>query len=114
MKFTCEPVQYAVAGDEFLALSEVANNPYDLCHPVYKIIGEGVCTLIVNGKVFTANVGQNAIIDSDRMLTYREDGTLQNTIVSGDYSDLYLIAGDNTITATEGFDVTVKPRWGRI
>ena len=114
VKFTCEAYQYAFSGNNFLGVANVAHNPYDLCHPVYQIVGEGVCTLTVNGKVFTVNVGQNAVIDTDKMLTYRTDGTLQNTIVKGDYADLHLKSGDNTITVTEGFNLAVKPRWGRI
>lgn len=114
VNFICEAHQYAVEGYEFMSMAAAKNNPYDLCHPIYKIVGEGVCTLNVNGKSFRVNVGQNAIIDTDKMITYREDGVLQNTIASGDYEDLYLMHGDNTITATSGFTVTVKPRWGKL
>ena len=114
VKFTCEPHQYALSGNEFIDIAEATTNPYDLCHPIYKIVGEGVCALTVNGNVFTVNVGQNALIDTDKMVTAREDGTLQNTISTGEYEGLYLMPGNNTITATDGFTVTVKPRWGQL
>lgn len=110
--FTCEPYLYAVSGSEFVSVDSSLFNPYCVSHPVYKIIGEGACTLTVNGKQFYVNVGQNAIIDTDRMITCREDGTLQNSISTGDYEDLYLNPGDNTILITEGFELTVKPKWG--
>lgn len=80
-------------------------------HPVYKILGEGVCTLTVNGKTMTANVGQNLTIDTDRQLAYRSDGTLNNTAVTGNYEDLVLVEGDNKVTITDGFDLKVIPYW---
>ncbi len=113
VKFTCDPYQYAVSGASFRAIGTV-NNPYDISHPLYKIVGTGACTITANGKQFKVNVTGNALIDTDRMVTYKEDGTLQNTSATGDYEDLYLAPGNNTITATSGFTVTVKPRWGQL
>lgn len=90
---------------------EIHWNPYETAHPVYKITGEGMCTLEVNGKQMTANVGQNLTIDTDRMLAYREDGTLQNTAVTGNYEDLYLREGETEIKITTGFELKVIPNW---
>ena len=70
-----------------------------------------MCTLEVNGKSMTANVGQNLTIDTDRMVAYREDGTLQNTAVTGDYEDLYIPQGDVQILVSAGFDLQVTPNW---
>ena len=68
----------------------------------------------MNGNVFTADVGQNVTIDTDRMIAYREDGELVNTSVTGDYEVLYLQHGKNTLSATSGFTVQVIPGWRRL
>lgn len=87
-------------------------NPYDRCMPLYRITGEGTCALKVNGKMMTANVGQNLSIDSRRMIAYREDGEMMNTKVSGDYEGLWLPSGDCDISVTAGFGLSITPRWG--
>lgn len=109
--FLCDPFNYLTSGKYEYGISQVLHNPYYLSHPVYKITGEGMCEIYVNGKSMTANVGQNLTIDTELMLTYREDGTMMNTAVAGDYMDLYLQEGENEIAATEGFDVKVIPNW---
>ena len=58
-----------------------------------------------------ANVGQNITIDTERMIAYRTDGAMQNTAVSGDYEDLYLLEGANQIVITSGFGLKVIPNW---
>ena len=99
------------AGTQEYTTQQAAENPYHLSHPVYKITGEGMCTLTVNGKTMTANVGQNITIDTERKVSYRQDGTVQNTEVTGWYEDLYLMSGTNTISVTSGFDLSVIPNW---
>ena len=108
---TCAPGVFVKQGTLEQSVENVLLNPYSLSHPEYIITGEGTCTLTVNGNEVTANVGQNLIIDTDRMISYRSDGTLQNTALAGDYEGLYLESGENTITITEGFQVKVKPNW---
>lgn len=110
-KFTCDPFMYLKNGKREYDMSDVLYNPYDVSHPVYKITGEGVCKLSVNGQEMRANVGQNLIIDTERMIAYRTDGTMQNTSVAGDYEDLYLQEGDNQITSTSGFNLKIIPNW---
>lgn len=107
----CKPGAFLQGGVLEYAVNEVLQNPYSECHPEYKIIGEGVCELTVNGNMMKANVGQNLIIDTDRMLTYRTDGTVQNAEVTGDYQKLYLQPGENAITITDGFDLRIVPNW---
>ena len=112
--FACDPYQYLTAGASLADLpadGKLQNPLSETAHPIYKITGEGVCTLTVNGYELTANVGQNLIIDTERRLTYRVDGTLQNTAISGDYDKLQLIAGENTISVTDGFALQVQPNW---
>lgn len=109
--FTCEPYEYLMIGKEFLPPEDVSFNPYELSHPEYKITGEGNCTLTVNGKTMKANIGQNLTIDTDRMIAYKEDGDIINTSVTGNYDDLYLKPGENIISVSSGFSLTVKPNW---
>ena len=81
-------------------------------HPLsYIISGEGRCTITVNGKNMTANIGQNLTIDTELMIAYRTDGTTANTAVKGDYEDLYLQPGENQIGITRGFSMEVIPNW---
>lgn len=107
---TFDGLQYLMSGQMEYPYKEVEWNPYIECHPTYKITAEGMCELNVNGKIMTANVGQNLTIDTDRMIAYRSDGTLNNTKVSGNYEDLYLKPGENSIEFTGG-TLVVVPNW---
>lgn len=108
---TRDGLYYLNSGLREHGAEEIQWNPYETSHPVYKIAGEGVCTLEVNGKQITANVGQNLTIDTDRMVAYRQDGTLQNTDVTGRYEDLYLKEGEINIEISTGFDLKIIPNW---
>ena len=108
--FTCSPYQFAYEGELEVPAADLYNN-YDLSRPIFYIQGEGVCRIAVNGKEVSINVGQNATIDTDLMIAYRNDKTIVNADTSGDYDWLWLRPGLNTITATAGFLVTLKPRW---
>lgn len=108
--FTCTPYEFEREGKK--PRSNIDYNAYDLCKPTYQIAGEGVCTLTVNGKTMTANIGQNLTIDSRKMLAYRADGTLMNTSVTGRYEDLWIPHGDCEISITSGFTLQIIPNWG--
>lgn len=109
--FVCDPYTYLVSGDIAIESGTIINPTLVVSHPVYKITGEGMCTLTVNGKTMTANVGQNVSIDTDRQVAYKDDGTSQNAALTGDYEDLYLQVGSNTVSATDGFTVSIYPSW---
>lgn len=109
--FTCSPFIRLKEGKKWKSAEEAMKNPGTACHPVYKIEGEGVCILKVNEKSLAVNVGQNVIVDTERMLAYKNDGTMQNTKVMGDYDALWLKKGNNTFQATPGFKVSVMPNW---
>ena len=109
--FICEGYAYLQDGTREYEIGNVQYNPYETCKPIYFIRGEGVCTLTINRKAMTANVGKNLTINTDLMLAYREDGSLMNTAVSGDYEDLYLYPGENEISITDGFELKVIPNW---
>lgn len=110
--FICKPFEYLVEGKRECDTKEVLFNPYCVCRPIYKIKGEGICTLTVNGNTMFANIGQNLTIDTERMMAYRTDGELQNTSVTGEYESMYLKEGENEITITDGFDMKIIPNWG--
>lgn len=110
--FICKPFEYLVEGKRECDTKEVLFNPYGVCRPIYKIKGEGICTLTVNGNAMSANIGQNLTIDTERMMAYRTDGELQNTSVTGEYESMYLKEGENEITITDGFDMKIIPNWG--
>ncbi len=110
--FFCYGYSYFNSGIEKYSMEEASYNPYHTSHPIYIIRGEGVCNLKVNGKSMTVrNVGQNVTIDTELMIAYRTDGTVENTAVSGDYEDLYLKPGYNELQITNGFSVEVIPNW---
>ncbi len=111
VSFTCEPYTYLRNGKVKMKSEEAEQNPYLLCKPVYYVQGEGLCVINVNGKDMEANVSGNLIIDTERMLAYREDGTLGNTKITGEYEDLYLKPGRNRISVSPGFTMRVKPNW---
>lgn len=112
VNFLCEGYAYLSRGQENYDAAKVAYNPYSVCHPTYFISGNGTCTLTVNGNEMKAVVGQSLVINTDLMLAYSEDsGELQNTAVTGNYEDLYLEEGDNTIIITDGFGLSVIPNW---
>lgn len=110
-EFTCDPYAYRVEGEKEIQAAGEIYNPWARCCPIYRIAGEGLCEISVNGKIFRANIGQEIIIDSERMLAYKNDGTSRNTDANGDYSDLWLIPGDNTISVTPGFSISMQPGW---
>lgn len=109
--FLCEPFEYLESGTDEYEIEDVKLNPYYMSKPIYKITGEGVCTLTVNGNEMTANVGQNLTIDTGLMIAYREDGMLQNTAVKGDYEGLYLNTGENQINIDGNVSLKIIPNW---
>lgn len=109
--FICEPFQYHDSGTAELTPEMARFNPYYTARPIYYITGNGTATLTVNGYPMTAIVGGNLTIDTDRMIAYRDNGTLENTSVTGDYDDLILNPGENTITITNGFTLKVRPNY---
>lgn len=108
---TLDGLHYLRAGELEYSINDVKWNAHELAHPTYKIIGEGNCTLVVNGNEMKANITQNLTIDTDRMIAYRNDGVIKNTSVTGYYDNLYLISGENKIEISKGFELKVIPNW---
>lgn len=109
--FICDGYQYLIEGENEYEIEDVLYNPYAICHPTYKIVGTGACQLTVNGKNLKAEVSQNLLINTDLMMAYKEDATLTNAAITGNYEELYLQEGDNTITLSNGFKIKVIPNW---
>ena len=111
--FTCDPYMYVVDGQEEYAINDAAilTNAYEESHPVYIVTGSGTRTLTVNGNTATLTVNGTTVVDTERMITYTQaDHTLRNTRLTGNYEDLYLVPGANTISASAS-GVTIIPNW---
>ena len=111
VKFTLDPYCYLISGNESTELIGEFTNLYDVSMPVYRITGNGTCHLIVNGIDCMCSVTNHLIIDTARRVSYKDDGTSQNTCINKDYDMLWLLEGDNTIEITEGFSLEVTPNW---
>ncbi len=111
VNFTCNPYNYLFEGKSEKTLSELKWNPFEECHPLYIISGNGNCSLTVNGKTVRISVTEKTLIDTERMLTCLEDKTLKNTALTGKYEDLYLKTGENTFSYSSGFSVKAIPNW---
>ena len=110
-EFHCDPYAYLISGKEEMEKSAVEYNPYEICHPTYIITGEGMCGLAVNGKSMTANISGSLSIDTENMEAVNGSGQNRNTSVNGDYEDLWLNPGNNTIGISSGFQLGIIPNW---
>lgn len=111
--FTCSPSLYLNEGDYEIKLSGGSNslfNPYSESQPIYKISGNGTCVITVNGKQVKIDVNRNITVDTELMIAYMDD-TMKNTAVTGKYTDLNLMQGDNTVTISNGFTAVIIPKW---
>lgn len=108
--FVCEGYAYSKEGEE--ACTDFTNY-YETSRPLYVITGNSAGSLTINGKTFAVNVNQTLNIDTERRVAYRSNGNLANTSVSGDYEDMWLTPGYNTISVSSGLSLSVYPRWRR-
>lgn len=109
-EFLCDPYMYLAIGDEPIDSPETLENYYGVSHPDYILTGSGGCTVTVNGKELQAVVNGTLTINTDLMIAYNQDGVSQNNLITGDYEDLYLLPGVNTISVT-GAGLKVVPHW---
>ena len=112
LTFRCDPNLYVVNGLNSILIDSAKNikNNYAISKPIYTINGEGMCTLTVNNNSVTINVGQSIIINTEKELCYKNDGSKTN-ITTGKYKDLYLLEGNNTVTVSNGFTLSIVPNW---
>lgn len=67
--------------------------------PEYIITCDDICELIVNGKQCRTNPIDGKIrIDTKNELCYKSDGNIDNSMLSGEYDNLYLFSGQNTVS----------------
>lgn len=92
-------------------MSKTVLNALDICHPLYRIVGNGICSFSVNGNWMHANVQGELIIDTELQAAYREDGVKMNQKVTGDYTKLYFQSGKNELMIGSEFDFYITPRW---
>lgn len=110
-EFVLDPFAYTELGQQSVTNPTALENMGYKAKPIYKLYGEGMCELNVNGKIVKINVGQNATLDVEKEIATKDDGTNINTTVSGDYENLVLEEGHNTISVTDGFILYLTPRW---
>lgn len=78
----------------------IRNNGNIIAKPKMTIYGAGTINVKLNGtQIFVIELGneENITIDAAEMNAYK-DGVLKNRLVTGDYDELVLKAGKNTIT----------------
>lgn len=111
VKFTCEPFAYDnVTGNLEVDYKDLGINNGEISEPDYIIEGNGTCVITVNSKTFRVNVNGKAEINTNQRLI-KQAGVIVNNQAKGDYTDLLLRNGENTVTVSSGFNLTVKPNW---
>ena len=112
LTFRCDPGLYVISGLNPISIdsNKIIKNNYGISKPDYIINGEGMCTLTVNNKSITINVGQSIIINTEKELCFKNDGSMTN-ISTGGYKDLYLQEGNNDISISNGFTLSIIPNW---
>ena len=125
VKMHVQPFKYsAVEGTRTFTISSedeitINNSGNYVSKPVVTINGTGTINLEVNGyEVLVINLGDSAntvTIDTANMEAYNQNtGQLMNRDVTGDYDNLYLNAGSNTISWTgtiTQIQITNYSRW---
>lgn len=102
-KFTCDPYRYQAASDVAVNLTEQLMNNYAVSRPIYIITGNGACTLTVNGNAIPLTVDGELTINTEKQLCYKSQGVFANKAMTGEFSDLFLLQGKNTLALTDGF-----------
>lgn len=108
--FTVYPVEFLTSGETAIAAGTITN-PGSEAAPLYKITGSGSGVLTVNGKTMSYTSAGVLFIDTRRFIAYDGSGNDKNNQVAGDYLNLRLQPGENTVAATAG-TLAIYPRWG--
>lgn len=112
--FICDPIRYMVNSPVITFTGQTTFRNAFISRPVYIITGEGNCTITLNGKSVTINVGGSVTIDTDKMLAY--NGTnWSNYRVIGSLEDLKIDTGMICdFTVTNGFNVRIELNQGEL
>ena len=77
----------------------------DPCRPLYKYSASQDGSITVNGVQFNVFAGENIYIDVRRQIAYTSGGAV--SVVGGDYKNLILKNGSNSIVTSAGVSVTI-------
>ena len=112
IQFECEPFMYNLE-EEVITITtntEIENKGITISKPIYKVYGSGA-TLKVNNKEFNIySINDYIEIDTELMECYKENISM-NTNVKGNYTDLWLEEGKNTIEISGATKVEITPNW---
>lgn len=118
VKFTCNPYAWLVEGQQEIILKATNNiiNEFESSKPIYIIEGEGNFTLTVNDNPVTINVGQKLIVDTTLQLCLKDNELINLALKTGNFEDLWLQEGTNTITYSVGTggsinNIKLIPNW---
>jgi phage-related protein len=111
VKMEVYPYEFLNSGQTEITSYSSINNPADICKPLYKITGSGSGRLTVNGKYIDFTVDGTLYIDTRSKHTINGSGQDSDININGEYENLYLMPGSNSISCTAG-TLTVTPRWG--
>lgn len=120
--FVCEGRQYLIEGESPLDLDfrkqsgdygerALVWNPYDDSAPLYIVEGNGHFKMRVNGSPLDMDINGEITLDTRREVAYKRDMSSANTLVTCNYRNMYLKAGENVIEKTVGFNLKIIPRW---
>lgn len=109
---TRDGLRYLKSGLTEHDTEEITLNPYLTSKPTYILRGSGMFELCVNGNKFTGMCEGKIVIDTEKQIAFKEN--LLNTSVKGEYDELHLKHGVNTIEISEGFELKTIPNWRRI
>lgn len=116
-QFIVYPYEFLTSGNTAISGGGTIENEHDASMPLYKIEGNGSGTLTVNGynMTFTVATADNGLfIDTRRFIAYNNAGSNKNGVLSGNYEDLRFIHGENVVSITSGFILTIYPKWGYV
>ena len=112
IQFECEPFVYSLEEEVITITSntEIENKGITVSKPIYKVYGSGA-TLKINNKEFNIySINDYIEIDTELMECYKENISM-NTNVKGNYTDLWLEEGKNTIEISGATKVEITPKW---
>ena len=110
--FHVQPFKYALnesektfdfSSSETSGELSIRNNGNYMSRPAIKLTGSGTVNLSINGaQLFVIDMSQNPVItlDGTSMNAYAPDTSLLNRAVTGNYDNLVLKSGKNTISFT--------------
>lgn len=114
VNFHVQPFKYPLAEGYTIINPEsftLKNEGNIYSRPIFTFTGSGIVTLSINGvQLLTIDFGDTSkkiIIDCERMNAYYQDNTLANRVVIGNYDNIRLGVGNNTIAIGGSGSVTL-------